>query len=432
MDMRPQLVVLWFAAALAACSVKPVSFTPPDNPTEVPSCSDGRKNGSETDVDCGGSCAPCSVGQACGAAGDCTAGVCQAGLCVAASCADHAKNGDETDTDCGGSCGPCADGKACAAATGCSSGVCDAVCQAATCSDRVKNGSETDADCGGSCGPCTDGKACAAATDCSSGVCDAVCLAATCSDRVKNGNETDADCGGPTCAACDFGKGCASDGDCAGAGICDVAVCRPGMTCAEIHQHHPGAGDGVYRISPAAAPFDVVCDMTRDGGGWTLLLKAAGDSTLFYSAPAWTDDNLINPTDLTTQPGNAKYASFLSLPLTTLRGELDSFRYTKAFSSRTAQQIFAGAADIVDGFPTFNTGAPNWSAQPNCHVFGVNIPYSTRARFGWSANQENDCVSNDTGIGLGVNSHGAGYICGSTLCSAGNVNADGNGLLWGR
>jgi len=41
-------------------------------------------------------------------------------------------------------------------------------------------------------------------------------------------------------------------------------------------------------------------------------------------------------------PGNAKYQSFLSLPVTTLRGEFDGFRYTQAFANLTAQQIFAG------------------------------------------------------------------------------------------
>ena len=59
-------------------------------------------------------------------------------------------------------------------------------------------------------------------------------------------------------------------------------------------------------------------------------------------------------------------------------------------------------------------------------------PAQAPARFGWSANQEFDCLTNDTAIGLGINSHGAGYQCGSTECSAGPVDAGGLGLLWGR
>jgi hypothetical protein len=197
----------------------------------------------------------------------------------------------------------------------------------------------------------------------------------------------------------------------------------------------------VYSIAPGTPkPFSAVCDMTRDGGGWTLLLKATGDATLGYSATAWTDANLLNTTDLTSQPANAKYQSFLSLPVTTMRGELDGFRYTKAFAGMTAQQIFAGPAAVVSRFPTFNTGAPNWSTQPNCKTFGVNTPYKfARARFGWSANEQEDCDSNDSTIGLGlmnneVDPRGAGYECLVLPCSAGtgSVNTGGNGLLWAK
>src|SRR5689334_14792557 len=35
------------------------------------SCTDGAKNGTETDVDCGGSCEPCATGAQCTAASDC-------------------------------------------------------------------------------------------------------------------------------------------------------------------------------------------------------------------------------------------------------------------------------------------------------------------------------------------------------------------------
>ena len=122
--------------------------------TSAPTCNDGIKNGTETGVDCGGGCSPCS------------------------SCNDGVKNGNETSVDCGGSCTACP-----------------------TCSDGLKNGSETGVDCGGSCIPCTS---------CNDGVkngnetsidCGGSCLACpTCSDGVKNGTETGVDCGG-TCAA---------------------------------------------------------------------------------------------------------------------------------------------------------------------------------------------------------------------------------------
>ena len=52
----------------------------------VPTCTDGAKNGGETDVDCGGTCAArCAVGKACAVSADCTSGTCGATKpCVAA------------------------------------------------------------------------------------------------------------------------------------------------------------------------------------------------------------------------------------------------------------------------------------------------------------------------------------------------------------
>jgi hypothetical protein len=46
-----------------------------------PTCSDGVKNGAETDVDCGGLCVPCGDGLKCMNDFDCKSGVCQSGSC---------------------------------------------------------------------------------------------------------------------------------------------------------------------------------------------------------------------------------------------------------------------------------------------------------------------------------------------------------------
>jgi hypothetical protein len=273
--------------------------------------------------------------------------------------------------------------------------------------------------------------------DCADLACaQAAACAPTCTDGKRNGGETDVDCGG-SCPACGVGKACALDRDCARSGICQGLSCRAAVSCAEVLARFPSSRDGVYPIAPLGAPagsppFDVVCDMSRDGGGWTLLLKATGDTVLSYAAPAWTNDVLLNEADLTTQPGNAKYASFVSLPVQTLRGELDGYRFTHPFDGLTARQIFSGATVFVTPFPTFNTGGQNWSTQPNCQRFGVNFTYGLSVRFGWTANQENDCLTNDTTIGLGDGSHGAGYRCTSSQCSAGNVDVGGVGYLWGK
>jgi hypothetical protein len=48
-----------------------------------PSCSDGIKNGTETDIDCGGGvCAVCAPGQVCVSGADCATGLCPTGTCA--------------------------------------------------------------------------------------------------------------------------------------------------------------------------------------------------------------------------------------------------------------------------------------------------------------------------------------------------------------
>ena len=39
-------------------------------------CTDGEKDGAETDVDCGGPCPACAVGRGCSTGSDCTSHVC--------------------------------------------------------------------------------------------------------------------------------------------------------------------------------------------------------------------------------------------------------------------------------------------------------------------------------------------------------------------
>lgn len=124
--------------------------------------------------------------------------------CVPETCVDPMQNGGETDLNCGGSCAPCKDGASCLAANDCVSGVCVLQqCAAPTCEDGVKNGAETDVDCGTKeCGKCSDGKRCTFPNDCASNVCWAgACQVANCFDGVKNNGEASEDCGGP-CAQC--------------------------------------------------------------------------------------------------------------------------------------------------------------------------------------------------------------------------------------
>ncbi|HEU4583822.1 MAG TPA: hypothetical protein VFS67_36445 [Polyangiaceae bacterium] len=140
------------------------------------SCSDGIRNQGESGVDCAGPCAArCAEGDPCSSSMDCASGLsCPAStqLCSAPSCQDGLQNGTESAVDCGGSCAGCGAGGACHADGDCASGVCrDGSCATPSCDDLVRNQDETDIDCGGLCGACAPGRACALDSDCESGAC---------------------------------------------------------------------------------------------------------------------------------------------------------------------------------------------------------------------------------------------------------------------
>jgi len=127
---------------------------------------------------CGDACPPQQPGSGCKLATECESGVCGTdGRCAAPTSSDGVKNGSETDIDCGGS-GPtnapkCAEGKACRDGADCVWGFCTgSVCEGHE--PGRKDGDQTDIDCGGTMSPpCDWGKACLVDRDCTSGACSA-------------------------------------------------------------------------------------------------------------------------------------------------------------------------------------------------------------------------------------------------------------------
>lgn len=148
---------------------------------------------------------------------DCKRGApysCVNGACAdpAAFCSNGVANQYESDVDCGGACAPCADGKRCVRPTdclvkGCLRGVCS------HCGNGVLDRDEEGEDCGGAdcfgC-PCFSGPA-----TCASGCCQRIsCRDKSCCDGQRDNAETDVDCGGPKCGPCGFGQACKVDSDC--------------------------------------------------------------------------------------------------------------------------------------------------------------------------------------------------------------------------
>lgn len=163
----------------------------------------------------------------------CGSGVCVMNICAGAECSDGTRNGSESDIDCGGpDCPPCGPGGLCTNNLDCKSQICEptGICALATCSDNTQNGQETYIDCGGpDCLPCKPGAPCNAGIDCQSGICaDGACQEPTCTDMVQNGDESDIDCGGSTCPKCLLGRMCDDPFDCLSGDCCISDPSFPG------------------------------------------------------------------------------------------------------------------------------------------------------------------------------------------------------------
>ena len=311
------------------------------------SCSDGVRNGDETDVDCGGPACPrcpdaCSEPDStgsitncnCRAHSDCASGYCSGELEEHKVCVSHTngrRDGDETGVDCGGANpsnpSACSNGECCLVSGDCASGRCDdpsgdfgagctKACKAvanelgaqATCVDGQRNFGETGTDCGGyecrlinrlcpvaDCTldpnapqrtrcviPCADPIACIVASskeegitstwcevpeDCVSGLCAAedggtgqrYCF--SCSNGIRDGDEVGIDCGGSACGPCADGTRCITDDNCMAASACIYrnATADDRGACASRHNRIIDGGETGFDCGGRAVQEGKLC-----------------------------------------------------------------------------------------------------------------------------------------------------------------------------
>eukprot|EP00049_Salpingoeca_infusionum_P013515 m.252248 g.252248 ORF g.252248 m.252248 type:complete len:542 (-) comp15470_c3_seq1:144-1769(-) len=189
----------------------------------------------------------------------------------------------------------------------------------------------------------------------------------------------------------------------------------PGESCKHVLSVHPGAPSGKYWIKTGSSTYAVFCDMERDGGGWTLVMKISnsGHNAFFYNSGYWSTTSTVNADSVLADDNvhhiNLAYSQ-LAFTQIRLAAYSQDIAHIHSISKNSARELFTGSAVGVstsrDAFfaytnPVASSG--NWGNQPYCNVRGFNVHdgYAGRCRYGNIMNNENECRSSDSAIGFG-------------------------------
>lgn len=199
------------------------------------------------------------------------------------------------------------------------------------------------------------------------------------------------------------------------------------ISCKWIENSGFAQGNGIYWLDPdGTSAEEAYCDMSTDGGGWTLILKAVFDN-FDYDDPIWTTDATLSPTDFQLNAqGLSKYPTFNSVPFTEIRSSDPSafsndFTHQFSLTYSSALELFSGSGiPINNGLNAYFNSISN----PTNQIFGC----SQYQRFGF--NQMDYLGLNDIDDGITCNWNG-GARWGQRV--NGNHNGEGNhsGQGWG-
>ena len=281
---------------------------------------------------------------------------------------------------------------------------------------------------------CDDGDLCTAPS---------LCQGATC---LPSAGTSDCDDGNPcTADGCAVTLGCShtavDDGSACAGGICQTGACVVEKTttlaksCAWVAQGQP---NGVYWLDPDGngplVPFQSWCDLAgastatlgEPSGGWTLVLEVDGSSPdAAWAAPLWTEATATVNATLWPSKENARHGGYATLPVKQVRIGMVVGGITRTLtvdaSGPSLRAMLTGKpiatkADLLQ----WEALLPKGSLQAHCHSQGLAVVASNGAkvRVGILGNNEKDCGSVDSWLGLGA----VPVVCGQKATpTVGNV-----------
>jgi hypothetical protein len=215
---------------------------------------------------------------------------------------------------------------------------------------------------------------------------------------------------------------------------------------------------GLYYVTLNGSATGVWCDMTS-GTAWMLAMRTqSGSGTFGYGSGYWTNGaSGLNDTTSATSEADIKNGALwnywgvntVRLTSSTSGSSYSNFPIqTSGFGGPSLNTIFSQGNNSYTGqVGNIGRGSPNGSGwmgwfynltgtsanyfdtQPYCNVMAVNVSYSSwAARMGISMNNENDCSSNDSALGIGFNNPSVG--AGAHSWTPGANFANGYSWLW--
>jgi hypothetical protein len=188
--------------------------------------------------------------------------------------------------------------------------------------------------------------------------------------------------------------------------------CQTFASCRQLAQQFPAAPSGVYMLNAGTGAFQAYCEQAANGGGWTLAMKVDGRTQTFaYDQAIWTDSSLLAASSASLDNTEAKLETFNAIAFTELRiglefpiGSGTRNWLVLPISGPRLRDVFAGAP------ATTNLGRNAWkgllgaaaSLQLACNAEGINAGNAyARVRIGIVGNNEDDCVTPDSRLGIG-------------------------------
>jgi hypothetical protein len=215
----------------------------------------------------------------------------------------------------------------------------------------------------------------------------------------------------------------------------DATACTPGQcmtfaSCSALRAQFSSAPSGVYTLDAGTGEFQAYCEHAADGGGWTLAMKVDGRTTTFgYDQPIWTNETLHAPDAAALDHTQAKLATFNAIAFTEVRVGLEypidsgTVRWLVApIAGARLRDAFAGAtaATTLGRAAWKGLAGDTSSLQLNCNAEGINVGNaSSRVRIGIVSNNQADCSSPDSWIGIGGADNAQCTIAGDS--TAGNT-----------